>query len=192
MWGEEAQGMPILQKAPKWHLHQHRDSSQQGKSFFPTPNGSTVSIEKPSAASSLHSQPSWDALLDQCLGGEKLSFLSFTESQFDRAIGACNSYSEWAGAQKRSREALSALQALCQPCAASKSRPREMAYVKGAQNRAQCCSMEGGGGTHGEHSPAWGRERHGGHCKKSTVSVLMERMAFGTLCFLKKKTKHTI
>lgn len=102
--------------------------------FFPTPNGSTVSIEKPSAASSLHRQPSWDALLDQCLGGEKLSFLSFTESQFDRAIGACNSYSEWAGAQKRSREALSALQALCQPCAASKSRPREMAYVKGAQN----------------------------------------------------------
>lgn len=34
------------------------------------------------------------ALLDERLGREKLSFLSFAELPFDREIGACNSYSE--------------------------------------------------------------------------------------------------
>jgi len=45
--------------------------------------------------------------------------------------------------EEEQREALSALQASCQPCAASKSHPREVVHVKGAQNRAECCSMEG-------------------------------------------------
>jgi len=56
--------------------------------------------------------------------------------------------------EEEQREALSALQASCQPCAASKSHPREVVHVKEAQNRAECCSMEGSmGGPMG--STAW-------------------------------------
>lgn len=120
------------------------DRGQQlaGKSPFGPPQMDPQSLNW-EAHRFQHSAQRWsilDALLDECLGREKLSFLSFAELPFDREIGACNSYSEMGRSpgEEQREGSLVCCQALRQTAPCRLQEPTRRQWFTSSERRAVC------------------------------------------------------